>query len=128
MCIPFLLIRCHVCDRVYCRDLEDTVEITVTNSPIPITHFMTGQCLFGILGKFSEDIYVDPYEILHERELREYIRVLNNWTDLENPAWLAKSNSTVFIQLQPVLTGESRISLCSLTPDLTFVCSCALHR
>jgi hypothetical protein len=113
---------------VYCRDLEDTVEITVTNSPIPITHFMTGQCLFGILGKFSEDIYVDPYEILHERELREYIRVLNNWTDLENPAWLAKSNSTVFIQLQPVLTGESRISLCSLTPDLTFVCSCALHR
>jgi len=50
---------------------------------------------------------VDPYEIRNIPELRDDSRVLNNWTDLESPAWLATTNSTVFIQLHSNPTGRS---------------------
>jgi len=88
------------------RDVEDTLEITVTSSPIPIHYFTSGECNFAILAEFTQDVFVDPYEISHDPQLNGHIRVLNDWTDLENPAWLAESNSTVFIQLQNILTGN----------------------
>ncbi|CAG7731037.1 unnamed protein product [Allacma fusca] len=88
------------------RDLEDTVEVTVTNSPIPMSHFTSGECFFAILGKFRPDVFVDPYEIEQNPVLYDSIRVLNNWTDLENPMWLAVSNTTVFVQLTAVPTGN----------------------
>ena len=70
-----------------------------------MSSFTSGECFFGLLAKFRPDVYVDPYEIKSNPSLDERILVLNNWTDLENPVWLAQSNSTVFIQLETVLTG-----------------------
>jgi len=88
------------------RELEDTVEITVTNSPIPLNRFTNKECKLAMLTKFVGDIYVDPYEVSQIGGLRDMIRIQNNWTDLESPAWLAKSNSTVFVQLTVKSTGN----------------------
>lgn len=49
---------------------------------------------------------MDSYEISQMGSLRNIIRLQNNWTDLESPAWLSKSNSTVFIQLNVKSTGN----------------------
>lgn len=59
-----------------------------------------------MLTKFVRDILVDPYEISQISGLRDMIRLQNNWTDLESPAWLSKSNSTVFIELTVKSTGN----------------------
>jgi len=88
------------------RDLGDTLEITVTNSLIPLKSFVNGDCSFVIYSEFTNDIYVDPYEIDRDPALSSQIRVLNNWTDLENPAWQAKSNSTVFVHVKTIQTGN----------------------
>jgi hypothetical protein len=75
-----------------------------------MNHFTSGECSFAILGKFRPDVFVDPYELKQSPVLDESIRVLNNWTDLENPAWLAVSNTTIFVQLTAVPTGNVEAS------------------
>jgi len=54
---------------------------------------------------------VDPYELKNIPYLKDYSKILNNWTDLESPAWSPKSNSTLFLQLQSNPTGNPENSL-----------------
>lgn len=82
------------------------MEITVTNSPIPLNRFSKKECKLAMLTRFVRDIYVDPYEVAQIRELRDMIQIQNNWTDLESPSWLSKSNSTVYVQLAVKATGN----------------------
>src|SRR5690348_873615 len=37
------------------RDIADNVEITITSSSIPITHFVNGECILVIYSEFTED-------------------------------------------------------------------------
>jgi len=95
------------------RQVKETLEVTVTNSPIPLNHFEEGRCAFVLYNELDEHLFVDPYEVAKNGHLRRTIRVLNYWTDLESPAWAAKSNSTIFVQLHTKATGEIfRISNC----------------
>jgi hypothetical protein len=88
-----------------CREIEDVVEVTFTNSPLSPADFKTGECKLALLVKFGRELYVDPYEIHHIPNLADDVLVLNKWTDLEGPSWNAGSNSTVFIHLHSNPTG-----------------------
>ncbi len=82
------------------------LQVTFTNSPLSPSDFKTGECKLALLAKFTKDMYVDPYEIQNIPGLAEDTRVLNSWTDLEGPSWSATSNSTVFIHLHSIPTGN----------------------
>jgi len=92
----------------YHRDVEDVLEVTFTNSPLSPSDFKQegGDCKLALVTKFTEDLFVDPYEIKNTPFLYNNARILNNWADLEGPAWSSSSNSTIFINLISIPTGN----------------------